>query len=161
MLRFPYMFSDPRMNFEFYRGWFPWFVYLCFVLDELLWDEHKDERNRFRWTQLKERFGGYHMHFAFRLPALTPGAVDNEEQVALTALRDQIRSRIKRCASGLDTTCFVCGFEGTRRVDGGWTYTLCEFHSPQARTARGDVRWIRELAAFPKLPERDIGGNTS
>ena len=163
-LRFPYMFAGPVISLEFYRGWFPFFVKLCFVIDELL----GDERHRFSWVRLTEKFGGYRMSFSFQLPPSATGGGDkadrtltdddqcSEEREVLMELRDQIRSAIKRCAALLDTRCCVCGGPGSKRT-GGWIRTLCEFHTEDAILARGDARHVLELAVVPRWPG-DIRG---
>lgn len=158
-LRFPYMFAGHPISLEFYRGWFPCFVKVCFVIDELL----GDERHRFSWVRLTEKFGGYRMSFSFQLPpsaadggdetdrTLTDDYQQSEERRVLMELRDQIRSAVKRCAVLLDTLCCVCSGPGSKRT-GGWVRTLCEFHTEGAILARGDDRHVLELAVVPRWP---------
>ena len=154
-LRFPHMFAGSVISMDFYKGWFPDFVRLCFELDALL----GEERHRFHWVHLKEKFGGYRMYFDFRM---SDDEKDEhyEGHVSMIALRDEIHSRIQRCAAVMDNKCCVCGDHGTK-TGTGWISTLCEYHGEDARYARGDTRPVYELFAVPKFPSDGAGGTTS
>ena len=165
-LRFPQMFAGPVIGLEFYKGWFPDFVRLCFEVDALL----GDERHRFHWDQLKEKFGGYRMHFIFRFRPLQPGSIndydepDEDEEIAeskkLTAIRDQIRSTIEDCAATMFSKCCICGDPGTS-TGYGWLRVLCSYHGDAARLERGDQRPFSELTAVPRWPGDEKSGVAS
>lgn len=152
-LRFPYMFADPVISMDFYKGWFPDFVRLCFELDALL----GEERHRFYWDQLKEKFGSYEMYFSFSLSS----EEENDEGFAsMTALRERVRLAVERCAAVMDHKCCMCGDPGTKRTDTPWVATLCDYHDTDARYTRGDTRPVYEVFAVPKFPGDGAGGAT-
>lgn len=152
-LRFPLMFAGSVISMDFYKGWFTDFVRLCCELDALL----GEERHRFHWVQLKEKFGSYEMYFSFSWPSKD----ENDEGFAsMTALRERVRSAVERCAVVMDHKCCVCGDLGTKRTDTPWVATLCDYHDTDARCARGDTRPVYELTAVPKFPGDGGGGAT-
>jgi hypothetical protein len=81
--RFPYMFDGPNSGFEFYRGWMSVLVWACEEIDEALGE---DKRN-FRWTQIKEKFGG--SRFYYWIDSASSAAVHiGSERFPLAALVD-------------------------------------------------------------------------
>ena len=165
--RFPYMFTEPAINLEFYRGWFPYLVNLCIEIHWIL----ENERHRFNWVQFKENSGGYEMHYNFRVSPNSgnsdldgdrePGDVDSEtdEQKPLIELKNQVDSVVQRYTVIFSKKCIVCSLPGTQTT-GEQVHTFCEFHTEDARRAEGDERSLHELTALPKWPGDDVGGTT-
>lgn len=138
MIRFPHMFSEPMVSNDFFKGWFPDFVDLCFEIDALLGEYCRS----FYWCQLKEKFGSYTMRCAFRPQhgQLMPAA--------LHLLHTEVRQRIGEAGQRMDNKCCVCGHAAKLGQHGAWA-VLCDYHSRNARRARGDRRPLRELNAVP------------
>lgn len=151
--RFAYMFRGPSISIDFFRGWFPDFVDLCFELDAML----KDYKSYFRWVQIKEKFGGYRMYFSLQ-PENFNEDFDDEEVVLpddFVRIRAQAQRLVSLAALRIDDKCCVCGEFAVVDRHGAWLSTLCNFHLPAARAARGDARPLYELTAVPATP-RDI-----
>lgn len=148
---FPHMFNKPAIGLEFYSGWFPDFVDLCFELDALL----GRDRNLFGWVQIKEKFGGYRMYFSLEL-------LDDANDLPiktfdyLNELRATLLSRIQLAAQRINAKCCVCGQPAVAERHGIWINTLCDHHHPDSRAARGDKRPLHELTAVPLTPA-DVG----
>lgn len=108
-LRFPDMFSGPTIHLEFYKGWFPDFVDLCFEIEALL-GSYSD---CFYWVQLKEKFGSYRMYGEFRPPLDYPrkdeSCEDSKEAVdKFTPLKDEVRKRMVLAIDKINGKCCVC-----------------------------------------------------
>ena len=153
--RFDYMFRGPHISMEYYRGWFPGFVDLCVEIDAVL-GKHK---SWFRWVQVKEKLGGCRMHYSLRPDDFKEG-LDEDDQVTefpeeLVRIRAGVRQVVDYAARQMKKKCCVCGEFGVVDHHNGWLVTLCNFHLPAARAARGDTRLLRELTAVPATP-RDV-----
>ena len=165
--RFPYMFAGEQVSLEFYKGWFPDLVDLCFELDALL-GEH---RSYFQWIQIKEKFGNCRMYFTFRLSSGTPSGdgidddLDADDQCEMPAplvlLEREVRWRVSRAAQKMNGKCMVCGDAAATEKYGFWLATLCPYHHPDAREARSDTRTLEELSAVPLVPVDGSCGSTS
>ena len=149
--RFPIMFRGPVISMAYYRGWFPDFVDLCFELDAVL----GDYKPCFQWLQIKEKLGGYRMHFSM-LPQGYNEDVDNGEVVLpdhFVRVRQEARRMVGLASLRMNDKCCVCGEFAVVAHHGTTLVTLCNFHLPAARAARGDTRSHRELAAVPASPQ--------
>ena len=147
--RFPQMFSEPMVSMDFFSGWYPDFVDLCFEIDALL----GNEKDSFYWCQLKEKFGSYRMRCAFRSPHGYPNPM------ALQSLHTEVRDLIGQARQKMDSKCCVCGVAAKLGQHGAWA-VLCNYHSRDARRARNDFRSLRELAAVPLKPVHSDRWNT-
>lgn len=142
--RFTYMFAGPSIGLELYQGWFPTLVQLCFELDELL----GERRELFYWRQIKEKFGGCRLYFAFR----SEGDSDDEvelQDVSLAELRSQVFALIRTAVDQMDASCIICGEPALPASYDGYWQTLCTYHCPEVRLARGDRRPVYELSEVP------------
>ena len=157
--RFPDMFCEDTVGFEFYKGWFPDFVDLCFELDALL----REYRKSFYWIHLKEKFGGYRMSCHYQPPLraaamVEPGADgdagndlnDDEEFEALVSLVAEVRQRIRSAIQRINAKCCVCGDAAAATEHDSWMITLCGYHNVAAMKARGDQRPTHVVAAVPQ-----------
>ena len=149
--RFPYMFRPPVISMAYYCGWFPDFVDLCFELDAAL----GDYKPCFQWVQIKEKMGGYRMHF-FMLPE---GYMDDvgEGEVVLSdhfvCVRQEAHRIVGLASLRMKDKCCVCGEFAVVADHGTTLVNLCNFHLPAARAARGVMRSLRELTAVPATPQ--------
>ena len=129
---FPFMFSARHaLNLEFYKGWFPLFTGLCIEIDALL-----GRRDLLQWTQIKEKFGAYRMHYD-----LDEGVPDDLRQV----IRDLVSAVQRESAR----TCMVCGQPGQACDQQVWMVTTCAHHEPQEIIRRGGPSF-RELVQVPQ-----------
>lgn len=129
---FPFMFSARHaLNLEFYKGWFPLFTGLCIEIDALL-----DRRDLFQWTQIKEKFGAYRMHYD-----LDEGVPDELRQ----AIGDLV-SAVQRESARI---CMVCGKPGQASNQQVWMVTTCAHHDPEEIIRRGGPTF-RELVQVPQ-----------
>jgi hypothetical protein len=129
---FPFMFSGGReFSFEFYKGWFPLFAGLCIEIDSLL-----GRRDLLRWTQTKEKFGVYRMHY------------DLDESVS-DELSQNIRDLVSAVQRESARTCMVCGQPGQTSDKQAWIVTACAHHEPGEISRRGGASF-RELTQVPK-----------
>lgn len=131
--RFTYMFAKPTIGLEFYKGWFPIVVGLCFEIDQVL-GEH---RASFHWVQIKEKFGVMRLYFEF------DGAPEPLWKI-LQKLISQAGQESARC-------CMVCGEPARLSRQSAWMATVCEVHEPDEVRKRGG-RSLRELMAVPEHP---------
>jgi len=147
--RFGYMFRGPIIIMEFYRGWFPDFVGLCIEIDVVL-GRHK---SWFRWVQVKEKFGSCRMHYLVRPDDFKEDLDEDDQETEfpdeLMRIRAGVRQVVNYAARQMKNKCCVCGEFAVVDHHGAWLLTLCNFHLPAARTARGDARALHELTAVP------------
>ena len=158
--RFPYMFAGPVISMEYYQGWFPTLVQLCVELDQLL-GEHKA---LFYWRQIKEKFGGCRLYFAFRSGRNSDqeggdlASSDQEDQQpdeSLAELRAQVAALVRRATEQMNVNCVICAEPALPESYDGYWQTLCSYHRPEIRLARGDLRWLCELAEVPQTSQQD------
>jgi hypothetical protein len=159
-LRFPYMFAGPKVGMEYYKGWFPDFVDLCFEVDALL----GDYRPYFYWNQMKEKFGGCRIYCGFheRPYGIYSAAEGDEGEYVipepLKRIRAELWKRIEATAAKMNAKCCVCGETAKTQSHDGWIGTLCGYHNIAARNERGDTRPLVELTAVPLKPVIASGG---
>ncbi len=122
--KYPYMFADPDAYISFSKGWFRSFVQLCRDVDELL----GDDRNRFHWTQVKEKFGTARFHF--ELGRAKPGMRTGD---AKAQLLKQLLMLTEKAGSESRKQCVVCGAPGTLDETDLHYMTLCSIHIEQRR----------------------------
>ena len=149
--RFPHMFRGPVISMAYYRGWFPDFIDLCFGLDAAL----GDYKPCFQWVQIKEKLGGYRMHFSMLLQGYNQD-VDDGEIVSpdhFVSVRQEARRMVGLASLRMKDKCCVCGEFAVVAHHGATLATLCNFHLPVARAERGDMRSLHELAAVPASPQ--------
>ena len=127
------MFAKPIISLEFYRGWFPIVVGLCFEVDRVL-GEH---RASFHWVQIKEKFGMMRLHFDLKGAPELRGAL---QELVLHAGRESA------------LCCMVCGEAGRLSRQSSWMLTVCEFHEPDEVSKRGGQS-LRDLMALPEHGE--------
>lgn len=147
--RFEYMFRGSIISMEYYRGWFPDFVGLCIEIDAML-GKHK---SWFRWVQVKEKFGGCRMYYSLR-PDDFNEDLDEDDQVTefpedLVRIRAGVRQAVDYAAQQMNDKCCVCGEAAIVDRHGAMLATLCNYHLPAARAARGDKRHLPELTVVP------------
>ena len=134
--RFAYMFTGPTISIEFYKGWFPIIVGLCFEIDRML-GEH---RNSFHWVQIKEKFGAMRMHFDLQ---------------DLPELRAELQELVFEAGSESARCCMICSQPAgisQQSQQSGWIVTVCEVHGPEEVPKRGG-RSLRALIKVPEHPE--------
>ena len=149
--RFEYMFRGPVISIDFFRGWFADFVDLCFELDAML----GDYKSEFRWIQIKEKFGGCRMYFSIQ-PENFVEDPDHGEVVLpddFVKIRAEAHRLVGLASLRMKDKCCVCGEFAVVDHHGAWLSTLCNFHFPVARAARGDTRTLHELTAVPATPQ--------
>lgn len=138
---YPYQFrGETRYAFEWYRGWFAIAAKLCADVDALVRADRF--HRRFRWLQIKEKWGGGRFYWEMRglkralvVDVISPaGEVLTFEPVPpggpggdRIAAR-KIRELVKAAQEATHRTCIVCGAAGTAR-QGGWILTLCDEHA--------------------------------
>lgn len=164
MLReaFPYQFSKDHISLEFYRGWMPIVAAVCVQLDRLL----GDQRERFHWVQMKEKFGSARLYYAFdgavalRLDIISPGGVSSlrQSQPALPELNQAVRDLVHAAERATRTACLVCGAPAEIQSYDNYLLNLCSEHQPDKIRRPGDTRWEAVWAlATPRVP----GGGSS
>lgn len=130
---YPYQFSfldeHPYM-YERYQGWWQILVRLCRQVDELL----GDEKARFRWVQIKEKWGTGRFYWrlgddtALHVDLQMPEAVAHLELGPKSHLGKRIQELVHAAQEDTSRTCMVCGTAG--KLDrSGWWLTLCPEHS--------------------------------
>jgi hypothetical protein len=128
--KFPYMFQTNR--FEFYRGWLPLAVLLCEEIDAVLGADKRE----FRWTQIKEKFGGARFYYTMASPSAVEVEVGTEQHpLKVTVDRNPtdpvvraIASLVAKATTAASTACQVCGAAAERRSYTGYLVTLCNNH---------------------------------
>src|SRR5665213_1212667 len=107
---YPHLFRPPAGAFpECGQGWQPLLDRCCARISAALRDG-----DRFRFTQVKEKFGTARLYWTGRLSDAARPVV--EEAIDLAEAR-----------SG--TTCETCGEEGRLHDHGGWLITRCALHA--------------------------------
>lgn len=155
--RFSYMFAGPNIGFDFYKGWFPTFIRLCFELDKLL-GEHK---LLFYWGQIKEKFGGVRLYYTLEGGPTSYAIVDGQIQPfpekngeirpdPVASIRQEVLTLVRSATAQMNQMCCVCGEPATAQDFNGYWQTLCVYHQPDERAKRGDDRTLTELAGVPK-----------
>lgn len=96
------------------KGWTSLFYDLCKEIDQLL--ATKENRERFWWNQVKEKFGILRVYHTFDSDGESPSLYDQIDQVITKY--EQLSAH----------TCSVCGNPGVLR-QGGWILTLCDEHA--------------------------------
>lgn len=133
--RFPYMFADQDASISFYKGWFQSLVQLCEDIDALL----GDDRERFRWTQVKEKFGVARFHFELgrARPGMRTGA-------AKAQLMEQLLQLTAKAGAASSKLCVVCGAPGALDETDLQYMTLCPRHGEQRKSgvAVMDTAWF-------------------
>lgn len=75
----------------------------------------------------------------------------------IAAIRELWR-QLRIASDKINAICMVCGDAATTDRHGVVMTTLCPYHHPDAREARGDTRPLHELTVVPRLPAGDSGG---
>ncbi len=126
--RFPTMFAGPHIGLGFARGWLPILERLCYQLHR----ELASESHRFRWTQIKEKFGTLRLHWELARKKPSPKSVSDttaQRARARTRLVGRIRDLVERAKVESYVTCIICGKSAREYQDSsGWVHTLCEEH---------------------------------
>ncbi|MBH2018493.1 MAG: hypothetical protein I8H91_02790 [Burkholderiales bacterium] len=129
-----YMFSKPLLSEDFFKGWFPIFTGLCIEIDRVL----GEQRARFRWLQIKEKFGVPRMHF--HLEGVPDPLWKTLQELVSQAQRESARR------------CMVCGEPAHLSQKSAWLVTVCDVHEPDEVSKRGG--WsLGELMEVPKSKE--------
>ena len=124
------MFAGPAISIEFYKGWFPIVIGLCFEIDRML-GAHRDG---FHWIQIKEKFGTMRLHFD---------------------LRGKLQGLVVKAGGESAQSCMVCGEIAERSHQSAWTVTVCEVHALGEVRKRGGPS-LRELMKVPEHPEDPV-----
>lgn len=160
---FPYMFNQENIGFSFYRGWMPIIAGACIDIDQLL----GGDRERFHWTQLKEKFGTGRFHFALDGDSEVRGDIYLQEVVwsfstpksgdgAPSTLRRTISALVRAAEEESARNCMICGEPARPQSYWGNFMNLCSDHHPLKLQRPGEGRWeaVRRLME-PGVP----GGN--
>lgn len=99
--------NDCYLSISCGDGWFDLIYRMCIDIEEFMNQYSKDEF--FRFTQIKEKYGGLRVYF-----------ICSCDESSL----DDI---IAEAEDESDKTCEQCGREGENRDIGGWYKTLCGF----------------------------------
>ncbi len=113
--RFPYQFEGDNIGLSMTHGWEPTFEKLCEDIDTLL----GDDKRKFHWTQLKEKFGSARFHWAV-VNARTPP----ELQKTISALVGAAQAKTQHM-------CVVCGQLGQIDYSQPHMLMLCDEHVRQ------------------------------
>lgn len=158
--RFPYQFSHPYATFEFYRGWMPIVVSLCFELDMLL----GAQRALFQWKQMKEKFGSVRLYYALAGESILVGDIHFPEGPQTLRIQPdepsdlfhQVDTLVRAAQEASKHACMTCGATAVTRSYGGYLQTLCDAHRPDVigRAA------VREMAkpTLPRIPPSGTSG---
>lgn len=141
--KYPYMFSDQTIEASLAHGWIDLFAQLCDDLDAIL----GDERARFSWIQVKEKFGSARFYWKFGKyePLLRLNIIGNDE--ILTIKMPTVRHRnaanndealMKKISELADEaerltreTCIACAARGQLDSNDGYLLVLCPEHAKQ------------------------------
>lgn len=122
--KYPYMFAGPDPNVSFARGWFSLFVRLCKDVDTLL----GEDRMRFRWTQVKEKFGTARFHF--ELGRARPGMRTGQAKAQLMSDLMQLTQRASLASA---KQCVICSAPASLDETDLVYMTLCPPHREQRK----------------------------
>lgn len=122
--KYPYMFAGPDLGISFARGWFPSFVQLCVDVDQLL----GEDRMRFRWIQVKEKFGTARFHF--ELGRARPGMRTDQ---AKAQLMSDLLKLTQRASLASATQCVICSAPASLDETDLVYMTLCPLHREQRK----------------------------
>jgi hypothetical protein len=131
---FPSQFSNPDATFTFYRGWMPIVAGLCLDLDALL----GDQRERFFWKQMKEKFGSARLYYQLDDESITMLDIHNPEDPQSVRIQPEeasdlflrVDSLVEAAEKETSRSCMVCGAPAQTRNYAGYLMTLCGAHHP-------------------------------
>lgn len=143
--KYPYMFSKEILGVSLTHGWIDLFARLCDDVDALL----GQQKHRFYWTQVKEKFGSARFYWRFgryepqvNLDILGPGAIVNVKVPSVRrqraensddALMQQISELVNEAERKTRQTCIACGEPGQIDSTRGYLLVLCEEHRQQRK----------------------------
>jgi hypothetical protein len=155
--RFAYMFpEESSLGISFARGWLPLFERLCAEIDSVL----GEERRRFHWVQVKEKYGS--ARFYWQLGRYDrPIAVDiigPEATVSVKlpksrrrrpvesdeTLMERIGEIVRAAEDETRNICIACGELGQVDDTGGYLLVLCPEHGSHRRSGRLLRFWLDE-----------------
>lgn len=152
--RFPYMFNQENLGFSFYRGWMPIIAGACIDIDQVL----GERRQRFYWTQIKEKFGTLRLHSTFDCDSeVRVDIYSQKDQLSFRAplatdinpseLRKAIYALVQAAEEEAARSCMVCGVPSRPQSYGGNIMNLCPDHHPQKVKRPGEGGWemVRKL----------------
>jgi len=99
----------PEVESYVYPGWYPLLDHLCGEIERLLTQE---ETKRFKWLQIKQKFGELRLYFR-------------------SDRRDEVQKLVSQAEKASQTICQVCGSHGRIRDDKGYFAVRCDKHTPQ------------------------------
>jgi hypothetical protein len=107
--RYAYMVRDPD-RIGFYRGWMEPLETLCAELEEIF----GDERGRFRFSQIKEKFGACQIYFSFASSARASSIAMTTDRILMTeiTLRRLIQERFEAAQNATKVRCMICCSDG-------------------------------------------------
>jgi hypothetical protein len=152
--RFPYQFAGQNIGLSISRGWFPLFEQLCEDIDRTL----GEDKRKFHWTQLKEKFGSARFYFSLGGKSavfvdminpdageastfVLPAKVRDEE---MAALHRQITSLVDAATAKTHDLCIVCGAPGAQDRHDQYLLVLCQDHARLRRQGKLPSAWFEE-----------------
>jgi len=139
--RFPYMFAGDYIGLSMTHGWEPMFVKLCEDIDALL----GDDKRKFHWTQLKEKFGSARFHWSMDNARIASDLINPERlaiaKQAATSLREKIALLVGEAQAKTQHMCVVCGQPGKVDPAGIHMLVLCDEHIRQREADKLPKFW--------------------
>lgn len=139
MEMYPYQFAQPMISREFHKGWFAIFANLCADVDAML----GDERQGFRWVQLKEKLGSARWYCRIELQDKRARAENQEWNAEEERLMRGVLELIQAATGKASRACIACGKPATLNSETGWLVVLCTLHSEERRSPeRLERMWL-------------------
>lgn len=152
--KYLYMFPDESLGFSIAHGWIDLFAQLCADIEALL----GEEKLRFHWIQVKEKFGSARFYWQFGKyePLLTIDIFGEDEIVSIRvpsvrrrkhAKDDELHMKridelVKSATRKTREMCVVCGEPGKLDSSGGYLLVLCPEHAQQRMDGALDGFWF-------------------
>lgn len=166
--KYSYMFADNsliRHGFSIGPGWLYLFDEMCGDIDAILTD---DEKKRFRWSQVKEKFASMRASFKWisnvELPFDPEGYFhpmwSHEDDIAeayrlgYTKVSEETNTRVINLIRDYEVhagkTCEICAAKGETYTIGSWITTRCEEHATAA------AKWFDDSKVYPHDLKRQV-----
>ena len=143
--RFPYMFAGDNIGLSMAHGWEPLFETLCVDIDALL----GDDKRKFHWTQLKEKFGCARFHWSMDNARIASDLISPERlevaKTSATTLREKIALLVGEAQAQAQHMCIVCGQPGKVDPADNYMLVLCDEHIRQRAANKLPKFWSEDF----------------
>ena len=143
--RFPYMFAGDNIGLSMAHGWEPLFETLCVDIDALL----GDDKRKFHWTQLKEKFGCARFHWSMDNARIASDLISPERlevaKTSATTLREKIALLVSEAQAKTQHMCIVCGQPGKVDPADNYMLVLCDEHIRQRAANKLPKFWSEDF----------------